>query len=249
MKALIFAAGLGTRLKPLTDTMPKALVPVDGHPLLWHVIEKLKTAGINDIVINVHHFPDMIVDYLKENDNFGVNIQVSDERDFLRETGGGIKYAEPLLGRESDFLVHNVDILSNLDLGWLRSVAVPDALANLVVSDRKTKRYFLFRKSDLRLMGWTNIETGEVRTPFEDLDVSDCVRLAFSGIHIISGGIFEAFEKEKVGEKFSITDFYIKACAEYPIYGIVPPDLRLMDVGKLDTLAAADEFARGLQSF
>ena len=115
MNAFIFAAGLGTRLKPLTDTMPKALVPVGGKPLLYHVIEKLKSAGIKKIVINIHHFGEMIIEYVKENNNFGIEIVFSDERQMLLETGGAIKHAVDLLGDEP-FLIHNVDILSNVDI-------------------------------------------------------------------------------------------------------------------------------------
>ena len=115
-QAMIFAAGLGTRLKPLTDTMPKALVRVGGQPLLWHVIQKLKAAGYELLVVNVHHFAEQIVDYLKANDNFGLDIRISDETDGLLETGGGIKKALPLFDPSEPILIHNVDILSNLDL-------------------------------------------------------------------------------------------------------------------------------------
>lgn len=156
-QVMIFAAGLGTRLKPLTDTMPKALVRVGGQPLLWHVIMKLKAAGYERMVINVHHFADQIIDYLESNGNFGVDIRISDERDGLLETGGGIKKALPLFDPESPILIHNVDILSNLDFNTL-----PTDAPLLVVSPRQTKRYLLFDET-LRLQGWTNIETGEVK--------------------------------------------------------------------------------------
>ena len=181
---MIFAAGLGTRLKPITDTMPKALVPVSGQPLLWHVIMKLKAAGYERIVVNVHHFANQIVDYLRQQDHFGLDIRISDETDLLRETGGGIKKALPLFDPSSPILIHNVDILSNLDLKDLCALSTPpDAL--LVVSSRKTKRYLLFDDEYL-LDGWTNIETGEVRSPYPQLDPSDLRRLAFSGIHVQS---------------------------------------------------------------
>ena len=121
MKALVFAAGLGTRLKPLTDTMPKALVPVGGVPLLERVMTKLVAAGYDEIVINVHHFADQIRDYVAAHDAFGVKVSFSDETDLLRETGGGIRHAAPLLDGAEPFLVHNVDILSNLDLAWFRA--------------------------------------------------------------------------------------------------------------------------------
>lgn len=240
MKAMIFAAGLGTRLKPLTDEMPKALVPVCGQPLLYHVLEKLKAAGVDETIVNVHHFPDMIRQWIEHHDT-GIKVSISDERDFLRETGGGIKYAEPLLKGSGGFLVHNVDILSNLDIAWLMSQVHGTSLSTLVVSERKTSRYLLFN-DEMRMVGWTNVTTGEVRTPFKDLDVSKCRKLAFSGIHYISDGIFELFRKKEVSDRFSITDFYIDVCADYPIMGVVPEDFRMIDVGKLDTLAKAEEF-------
>ena len=201
MKAMIFAAGLGTRLKPITDTMPKALVPVCGQPLLYHVINKLVAAGYDDLVVNVHHFPDQIIHYLHSHD-FGARIAVSDERDFLRETGGGIRYAKHLLTEDEipgqagndgiePFLVHNVDIVSNLDLNWLREQHREGALATLVASERKTQRYFLFDE-DNRLKGWTNIATGEVRSPFPDIDPDRCRKLAFAGIHLMSPAIFDS---------------------------------------------------------
>ena len=268
MKAMIFAAGLGTRLKPLTDTMPKALVPICGQPLLYHVIDKLVKAGYDHIVVNVHHFPDQIIDFLKAHD-FGVRIDVSDERDYLRETGGGIRYAQPLLTdfstppsaplemtgegplsfrpsgasgeifRQEPFLVHNVDIVSNLDLKWFREQHRAGALATLVVSERKTQRYFLFDEEN-RLRGWTNLATGEVRSPYKDIDPEKCRKLAFSGIHLISPEIFDAFEQLQMGDRFSIVDFYLKACAEYPIYGVVPPEFTMVDVGKFATLPEAE---------
>ena len=116
MKAMIFAAGLGTRLKPVTDTIPKALVPVNGKPLLEHIILKIKNAGFDEIIVNVHHFPDQIIEFIELNNQFGIRIEISDERDRLLETGGGIKKAEWFFDDNQPFLVHNVDILSNLDL-------------------------------------------------------------------------------------------------------------------------------------
>lgn len=177
MQAMIFAAGLGTRLKPLTDTMPKALVRVGDKSLIERVIEKLKGAGADRIVVNVHHFASQIVDYLKDNANFGTDIRVSDETDKLLDTGGGIKKAASLFDADRPVLIHNVDILSNVDLAHLYAMH-GDCAATLVVSSRKTKRYLLF-DGDMRLKGWTNIETGEVRSPYPDLKVADCRMLAF----------------------------------------------------------------------
>ena len=150
MKAMVFAAGLGTRLRPLTDTMPKALVPIAGKPLLYHVMNKLRTAGYDEFIVNVHHFPEQIKEYLAGTD---FNYKISDESRELLETGGGILHAEDLiLPSEEPFLVHNVDIVSNLDIAWLREKTRPEALATLVVSDRPTRRYLLFDE-DMRLVG------------------------------------------------------------------------------------------------
>ncbi|MBO4760301.1 MAG: NTP transferase domain-containing protein [Bacteroidales bacterium] len=241
MKAMIFAAGLGTRLRPLTDTLPKALVPVGGKPLLYHVLMKLKAAGITEFVINVHHFADKIVSYLGENDNFGLDISISDETGGLLETGGGILHARDYL--DGQFLVHNVDILSNLDVAAFAGNARPEAMATLLVSERTTSRYLLF-DDDMRLKGWTNVSTGEVRSPYPDLDPASCRRLAFSGIHLVSGEIFDAFGKYGFSGRFPIMDFYLKACRERPVFGAVQPGLRLMDVGKAETLAKAEEFIK-----
>jgi len=233
---MIFAAGLGTRLKPLTDTMPKALVPVAGEPLLKHVLDKLHGSGISNIVVNVHHFAEQIKDYLRDTD-----IKISDESEMLLETGGGLKKAQPLFGNDEPILIHNVDILSNLDIDVL--VALHHYDATLVVSERKTKRYLLF-DDDMRLVGWTNIETGEVKSPHQDLDISKYRKFAFAGIHILSQKMFVPMAEWP--ERFSIIDFYLAKCQQYNIHGYVQPDLRLMDVGKIDTLHDAEEFIKSI---
>ena len=234
-QVMIFAAGLGTRLKPLTDTMPKALVRVGGQPLLWHVIMKLKAAGYERMVINVHHFADQIIDYLESNGNFGVDIRISDERDGLLETGGGIKKALPLFDPESPILIHNVDILSNLDFNTL-----PTDAPLLVVSPRQTKRYLLFDET-LRLQGWTNIETGEVKgVKSEEVKSEKFRMLAFSGIHVFHPSLIPLMADWP--DRFPIMDFYLKACGDHLIRGFEVHDLRLLDVGKLDTLEQAEEF-------
>jgi len=239
-QAMIFAAGLGTRLKPLTDTMPKALVRVGGEPLLWHVVMKLRGAGYERIVVNVHHFAQQIVDYLKQNGNFGLDIRISDETSGLLETGGGIRKALPLFDADSPILIHNVDILSNLDLDELTQVSqAPDAL--LVVSRRQTKRYLLF-DDECILDGWTNIETGEVKSPYKGLVPSDMRQLAFSGIHVVWPRVFPLLES--MPERFGIIDFYLKYCHQCAFVGYEKKDLRLMDVGKLDTLDHAETFIK-----
>ena len=239
---MIFAAGLGTRLKPLTDTMPKALVRVGDKPLLAHVILKLKAAGFERIVVNVHHFAQQIVDYLRENDNFGVDIRISDETEKLLETGGGIKKALPLFDADSPILIHNVDILSNVDLRELYEYAEDGHLdAMLLVSWRKTKRYLLF-DNEMLLDGWTNIETGEVKSPYKGLDPSTLKQYAFSGIHILSPSVFPLFDT--MPDRFGIIDFYLKYCHQRAFLGEVKKDLRLLDVGKLETLQEAEEFLK-----
>ena len=241
-RAMIFAAGLGTRLKPLTDTMPKALVPVGGKPLLQHLLEKLKVSGFHDIVINVHHFADMIEDWCQQHP-MGMRIWFSDERQQLLETGGGIKHAAPLLRDASDgFLIHNVDILSNADLHALAEAGRGRA-ATLLVSERETQRYLLF-DDDMRLVGWTNVATGEVRSPYPNLDPQHYRKLAFAGIHYMSPALFVHFDA--FPQRFSIIDFYLSVCNCETIYGHVQPDLRLVDVGKLDTLSEAEDFAKAL---
>ena len=233
---MIFAAGKGTRLKPITDTMPKALVPVSGKPLLQHVIDKLEASGIGSMVVNVHHFADQIKDYLR-----GTGISISDESDILLETGGGLKKARPLFAFDTPVLIHNVDIFSNVDLrDFYDNNAGHDA--TLLVSPRKTSRYLLVDKQSKRLMGWTNIDTGEVRTPHADLDISTCERYAFAGIHLFSPALFPLMDQWP--ERFSIIDFYLKHCAERDIYCHIKQDLKLLDVGKMDTLEQAETFAK-----
>lgn len=233
---MIFAAGLGTRLKPLTDTMPKAMVPVGGSPLLQYVINKIRNAGISDIVVNVHHFADQIIDYTKGDEH----IFISDETDILRETGGAIRHAAPLLFNDDYILIHNVDILSNVDLQKFVNI---DATveAQLLISRRETQRYLLF-DDDMRLVGWINTKTGEVKTPYENLNIEECKKFAFAGIHLFGTRLLK--EMKSWSEKFSIIDFYLAMCAEHKIIGYIQPDLQLLDVGKLDTLEKAEQFIR-----
>lgn len=240
---MIFAAGLGTRLKPLTDTMPKALVCVAGRPLLEHTVMRLKAAGAERIVVNVHHFASQITDFLAANGNFGMDIRVSDETAALLDTGGGIRAAAPLFDVSSPILIHNVDILSNVDLSAFYADNVANA-ATLLVSDRKTSRYLLF-DDDMRLVGWTNVATGEVRSPYPAAVTAAACRYAFSGIHIFSPGLFPLFCE--FPDKFGIIDFYLSVCDRVVIHGCVKDDLRLMDVGKLDTLAEAEAFVQDIQ--
>lgn len=243
MKAMIFAAGLGTRLKPLTDNMPKALVPVGGKPLLEHVILKLKAAGFNEIIVNVHHFPDMIIDFLKKKNHFNIHIEVSDERDRLLDTGGGIRKAAPFFDDHTPFLVHNVDILSNVDLQDLyRTHMQHNPLATLVVSRRDTFRYLLY-DADGQLKGWINEKTGETK-PAGTIDTNCWTKLAFSGIQILSPQVFELMNACE--DKFPIMDFYLSLVGTQRINSYVPPYYRMLDVGKLNVLDEAEKFIKNL---
>lgn len=272
MQAMIFAAGLGTRLRPLTDKMPKALVEVDGKPLIEHVIEKLCKSGFTSIVVNVHHFSNQIINYLNAHD-FGVDIRISDETDKLLDTGGGLRKASYLFNPDEQVLIHNVDILSNADLrtfyeqGPLMTNYATGgnmkAAATLLVSWRKTKRYLLF-DADMRLVGWTNIETGEVKSPYrwlreygeehpemfktlfshhDNIVVEHKLlgygrtvlrAFAFSGIHCISPALIGRMESYP--DVFPIMDFYLSNCSTCLIKGFIQPELEMIDVGKLDVL-------------
>ena len=243
MKAMIFAAGLGTRLRPLTDRMPKALVPVAGVPMLQRVLCKLRDAGFDSFVVNVHHFAEQIEDFLAENGNFGVPVAISREEGEPLETGGGIKHAAPLLASpEGRFLVHNVDILSNLDVRRLLAQDAPENLATLLLIDAPADRYLLF-DDEMRLAGWTNVRTGEVKSPYlPDFDPAHYHRYSFCGIHIVSEAIFAKMASWP--EKFSIIDFYLSECAAGTIRGVVAPGLRLIDIGSPEKLAEAEEHCR-----
>ena len=204
---MIFAAGLGTRLKPLTDTMPKALVPLAGKPLLQWQVEKLRDAGITDIIVNVHHFPDQIIDAIRQNNGWGCNITVSDERDLLLDTGGGLRKVkgERLKVKGEPILACNVDILSNIDIKALVRAYEQKGESQLVVSDRPTQRYLCFDANN-RLCGWTNIATGEVKG-------QDGRHLAFSGMQILSPEVLNRLD-EMNEDKFSLIDFYLHLCEQ-----------------------------------
>ena len=238
---MIFAAGLGTRLKPLTDNIPKALIPIGGKPLLEHVILKLKAAGFNEIIVNVHHFPDQIIDFLKSKNNFDMHIEVSDERDLLLDTGGAVRKTAWFFEDGKPFLVHNVDILSNLDLKELYNNHLSTgSLATLVVSKRDTFRYLLFNE-DKRLCGWINEKTGETK-PVTFSDISGFNKLAFAGIQMLSPSVFKLMED--YGPKFPIMDFYLSNAGDQMIKGFVPVDFHMLDVGKLDVLDEAERFVK-----
>jgi len=242
MKAMIFAAGLGTRLKPLTDTMPKALVPLAGKPLLQWQVEKLRDAGITDIIVNVHHFPDQIIDTIRANQGWGCNITISDERDMLLDTGGGLKKAIRLLIDNGQWtmdnepiLACNVDILSNIDLRAL--MASYAGASMLVVSERETQRYLCF-DAQQTLCGWTNIKTGERKG-------HNGRHLAFSGMQILSPEA-QTLIKQMPQDKFSLIDFYLHVMDMVDLKAYIPSNYQMMDVGKIDQIEEAERFAESL---
>ena len=262
MKALIFAAGLGTRLKPLTDTLPKALVPVCGKPLLEHVARKLLASGVNEAVVNIHYFADKIEEWIASQDwivgervaleEGKMLFEISDERGALLETGGAVLHARRYLEGCGRFLIHNVDILSNCDIRWFESQVRDDAMASLLVSERKTTRFLLFAPDTMRLVGWMNTDTGDYHVTEDGIAPSACRALAFSGIHILSDKV-PALMQEYVNERglvpagengvrFPIMNFYMWLAARYPVYGVVADNLEFIDVGKLDALKPAEEF-------
>lgn len=243
MKAMIFAAGLGTRLRPLTDNMPKAMVPVAGKPMLQHVIENVAHYGFHDIVVNIHHFGQQIIDFLVANDNFGQNIVISDERNLLLDTGGGIKMARPLLDDGEPFLVHNADILTTLDLAEMyRCHCSGNADATLLVKSRKTERYLLFDEDD-SMCGWINKKTGETKPSELDITSKSLREFAFGGVHVLSPTIFDALENYTEEPKFSITNpFYIDKCRELTIKCYNPDGYEWFDIGKPETLALATSY-------
>lgn len=236
---MIFAAGMGTRLKPLTDVIPKALVPVDDKPLLQHVMEKMSSVHCSQVVVNVHHKAKQIINFINQTKaNYDFKISISDESEKLLETGGGIRKAAGLFNADEPLLIHNVDILSNVDVESFYN-SIGDADAILLVSERKTQRYLVFN-DEMRLVGWTNIATGEVKGIMPE----NARLYAFSGIHVINQSLIKAMEHYP--ERFPIMDFYLNECAERNIRGYLKSDLKLLDVGKLDTLEAAGEFINRL---
>ena len=247
MKAMIFAAGLGSRLKPLTDTMPKALVPVAGCPMLDHVILKLKASGFTEIVINIHHFGEQIIDFLKTNNDFGLTIHISDERDRLLDTGGGIRKARLFFENSGEpFLVHNVDILSDMNLKELYDFHMQSgSVATLLASRRTTSRYLLF-DTERKLRGWINKDTGQVKPEGFHYDESLYREYAFSGIHVFSPAVFRLMEAPRWEGKFSIMDFYLATCGQTDYSGYLAEKLELIDNGKPETLARAEEFVKKL---
>lgn len=240
MKAMIFAAGLGTRLKPYTDTMPKALVEVGGVPMLGRVIEKLINIGVGELVINVHHLPDKIRDYVSANDNFGVKIHISDESAKLLDTGGGILAARRWLDGSEPFIVHNADILTDFQIEKMAEAhKASKADVTLLAQHRQSSRTFLYDSGN-RLKGWMNLNTGAVIP--ENLDSKNLTPLAFGGVSVVSPVVFPQLKKysQTAGCIFSTTPFYAENASHLNIMGYVPDEnYRWFDIGKPETLDKA----------
>ena len=231
---MVFAAGLGTRLLDETSDKPKALVEIEGKTLLQRAIEKLKNEGVSEIVVNVHHFSKLVIDFISGND-FGIPLHISDESDKLLDTGGGLKKASHFFNDNSPILIYNVDVLSNLNLQVLKNAHLKSgALATLVVRDRQTQRYFKFDNKQ-RLVGWINKKTGESKISINE-DFDNSIEMAFSGIHIIQPEIFYYMPAEA---KFSITNFYLELAKKHLIKGYFDDSKLWMDVGKPEQLDAA----------
>jgi len=235
LKALIFAAGKGTRLKPFTDHHPKALALVNEVPLLERNIKYLQHFGINDFVINVHHFGEQIVDFLNKNDNFGAKIEISDEKKELLETGGGLVFARKFLDHDEDFLIMNADILTEININDLVKFHKDKKdFVTLAVSDRNSSRKLLFNEGMI-LRGWLNVQTGEQRLAEFNKGFK---ALAFSGVHCINPTIFS---KIKRSGKFSIMEEYLDLMQTEKIHGFEHQAI-LVDVGRPESVLEAEKY-------
>ena len=252
MQAMIFSAGLGTRFKPWTDKHPKALAIVNGKSLLQRNIEYLQQHGIHDVIVNVHHFAEQVEDAIVENDGWGSDILVSDERDEVLETGGGLLKAKELFTPGENFITCNVDILTDLDISKLIAFHEQNnALISFGVTGRKTSRYLLFDK-DNRLCGWRNTKTGEERTPGKSIKGEEpdtpkgemmkfpLIEKAYSCVVVFKYDIFRLMEEENFTGKFSLIDVYLKLAAGHLIMGYDHSGDRLVDVGKPESVAVAE---------
>ena len=232
MKAMIFAAGLGIRLRPITNTKPKALVEVNGVPLLETVINRLISAGVSEVIVNLHHFPDQIRDFVREKNNFGIRIEFSFEETLLLDTGGGLKKAAWFFDDGQPFIIHNVDILSNINLEKMFEHHLENkCLATLAVNERETKRFLIFDEENL-LCGWKSLHVNKEvvsRTP-----KGKSQDLGFCGIHVVSADIFDKITEDGV---FSIITCYMRLISDGErIMAFLAHENSWCDVGKLQEL-------------
>lgn len=243
MKAMIFAAGKGTRLKPLTDSKPKALVEINGVPMLEIVIHKLIKSGVQEIMINVHHMANQIIDFLNKKNNFGIRIEISHEKDQLLDTGGGLKKAAWFFNGNNSFIVHNVDIISSIDLNKMMEYHKKnEALATLAVRNRISSRYFLFNHQN-HLCGWKNTKTKEI---IKNEQNQELIPFAFSGIHVIHPKIFKLMDNSV---KFSIVNLYLKLSQQFPVLAFQHDHDYWFDIGKAENLKNASTFLKKLTKY
>lgn len=237
-KAIIFAAGLGTRLKPWTDSHPKALAIVNGKSLLQRNVEYLQQAGIREVIVNVHHFADQIINAIEQYQGWGSTITISDEREEVLETGGGLQKAAWYFEGESDFLVMNADILTDLDMpAMIRQHQETGALATLATSNRKSSRYFLFNTQH-ELCGWENVQTGEQKIVRGQTSLH---QEAFSGMHVINSALFPLIEQRG---KFSMVDVYLTVASGNSIRSFDHSGSKFIDVGKPESIEKAEQLFR-----
>jgi NDP-sugar pyrophosphorylase family protein len=241
MKAMIFAAGLGTRLKPLTNHIPKALLEVNGITLLEVVILRLKFYGIKDIVINTHHFAEKIISFIEQKNSFGINIHFSDETDKILETGGGLKKASHYF-MDDTFLVCNADVMTDLDIHKMVAFHKKyKPIATIAVQNRKTSRYFLFDENQ-NLCGWQNVNTNE-QILTQDIQIENTRSLAFSTTHIIEPRIFKYFPDK---DFFSMVELYLTTSQTEIVKGYDHTGDILFDVGKIEELDKASEAVKNV---
>ena len=237
MQSMIFCAGLGTRFKPWTDTHPKALALVNGKSLLQRNIEYLQSFGIRDVVANVHHFAEQVEQAIVENDGWKSNVLVSEEREVVLETGGGLLKAKDLFIPGQPFVTCNADILTNLDINKLITFHKENkALISFGVTNRQSSRYLLFDENN-RLCGWKNTKTGEERIPIQK---ENLVQKAYSTVVVFEYDIFRLMEEKGFSGKFSLIDVYLSLAAEYLIMGYDHSGDKLVDVGKPESVAVAE---------
>jgi N-acetyl-alpha-D-muramate 1-phosphate uridylyltransferase len=234
MIAMLFAAGLGTRFKPWTDKHPKALAVVNGKTLLQRNIEYLQQYDIKDVVVNVHHFPDQIIDAIEKNNGWGSTITISDESDELLDTGGGLLKAKNLMFRDTILLL-NVDILTEINLKYfLTHHQQENSLITVAVSQRETSRYLLFNKYN-RMIGWRNKNTGEEKIVIEAKDIFE---KAYSGLAILQPETMDLITERG---KFSMIDVYLSLAPQHKIAAYDHTGERIIDVGKPESVAAAEQ--------
>ncbi len=236
MKAMLLAAGFGTRLKPFTNTHPKALAVINGKTLLQRNIEYLQQYNIYNVIVNVHHFAAQIIDAIEKNKGWGSDISISDETDAILETGGGLKRAGWYFKDESDFVLMNCDVLTDFALNEMISFHNTNKpLATLATTNRESSRYFLFNDENV-LCGWTNVKTGEEKIIRKDKNLN---QKAFSGLHIINKKIFDLVNQKEI--KFSMVDVYLSLCNSHKILSFDHSSTKFIDVGKPESIAMAEQ--------